>query len=77
MTKPFFSVVIPLFNKGPYILRAIKSVLNQTHQNFEIIVVDDGSTDGGGDFVSGIKDPRIKIIRQENSGTTKQETMEF
>lgn len=70
MTKPFFSVVIPLFNKRPYILRAINSVLNQTYQNFEIIVIDDGSTDGGGNLVWEIKDPRIRVIKQTNKGVS-------
>ena len=44
---PVISVVIPLYNKGPYISRALDSILNQTFQDFEVIVVDDGSTDEG------------------------------
>ena len=70
MNDPFFSVVIPLYNKAPYILRAVNSVLDQTYQHFEIIVVDDGSTDGGGDLINEIQDPRIKLIHQENSGAS-------
>lgn len=65
-----FSVVIPLYNKGPYIKRAINSVLNQTIQDFEIIVVNDGSTDNGQEIVEGIRDPRIRLINQPNQGVS-------
>jgi len=63
-----FSVVIPLFQKGAYIARAIQSVLDQTHQAFEVIVVDDGSKDIGPAVVAGFDDPRIRLIRQRNCG---------
>jgi glycosyltransferase involved in cell wall biosynthesis len=62
------SAVIPLYNKGPHILRAIESMRRQTVPPDEIIVVDDGSTDGGGDLVASIRDPRLRLIRQENQG---------
>ena len=64
------SVVIPLYNKRSHIRRAIDSVLGQSHQDFEIVVVDDGSTDGGADIVRAIGDPRIRLIRQNNSGVS-------
>lgn len=63
-----FSIVIPLYNKGPFIARAVESVLNQTVRDFELIVVDDGSTDGGGRKVAGFDDPRIRLIPQGNCG---------
>jgi glycosyltransferase involved in cell wall biosynthesis len=69
--KPAVSVVIPLFNKGPYIARALNSVLSQTFQDFEVIVVDDGSTDNGRDVVRGFGDPRIRLIQQENRGVSE------
>jgi hypothetical protein len=64
------SVVIPLYNKGKYIERALSSVLSQTHAPSDIIVVDDGSTDDGPERVERIalSNPNITLIRQENRG---------
>lgn len=62
------SVVIPLYNRTQYIRRAIDSVLAQTYSNFELIVVDDGSTDGSSDVVRLYADARIRLITQENAG---------
>lgn len=64
----FISVVIPLFNKEPHIGRALQSVLVQTRRPDEIIVVDDGSTDGGGKVVTGFGDSRVRLVYQENQG---------
>ena len=61
------SVVIPTYNRADFICDAIDSVLNQTHSNIEIIVVDDGSTDNTSAVLEKYQD-RIKIIRQENQG---------
>ncbi len=63
-----FSIVIPLYNKERYILRAISSILNQTHADFELIVVDDGSTDNGAGLAAKIADHRIKVVQQANGG---------
>jgi glycosyltransferase involved in cell wall biosynthesis len=62
------SVIIPLYNKGRYIARTLDSVFAQTYQDFEVIVVDDGSSDNGGEVVCGYGDPRLRMIRQENAG---------
>ncbi|MDR3574623.1 MAG: glycosyltransferase family A protein [Anaerolineaceae bacterium] len=62
------SVVIPLYNKAPHIQRALNSIFNQSFPPKEIIVVDDGSTDGSGEIVKSSPDPRIKVFRQENAG---------
>jgi glycosyltransferase involved in cell wall biosynthesis len=63
-----FSVIIPLYNKQNHIHRAIRSVLAQTHPYFELIVVNDGSTDNSFEEVRKISDPRIRIISQVNRG---------
>ncbi|MDT8390962.1 MAG: glycosyltransferase family A protein [Lentisphaeria bacterium] len=64
------SAVIPLFNKKDFVKRAIESVLEQTLTDFELIVVDDGSTDGSAEAVSGIQDPRITLLKQHNAGVS-------
>lgn len=64
---PTVSVIIPAFNSEKLILQTINSVLNQTENDFEIIIIDDGSTDQTADLVEGI-DNRVKVIRQENQG---------
>lgn len=65
---PQFSVVIPLYNKRPYIRRTVDSVLRQSLHDFELIVVDDGSTDGSLDALADLRDSRLKVIRQANQG---------
>lgn len=66
----YFSIIIPLFNKEEYVERAVQSILNQTYENFEIIIVNDGSIDGSRDKVIAIADSRIKLIDQENKGVS-------
>lgn len=61
------AVVIPVYNRRASVRRAIESVLAQTHQNFEVIVVDDASTDGTAAAVAAIADPRIRVIRHERN----------
>lgn len=61
---------MPLYNKAPYVRKAVESVVGQTRRDWELIVVDDGSTDGGGDIVTSIADPRIRLVRQENAGVS-------
>lgn len=65
---PFFSVVVPAFNRAAVLEIALRSVLDQTFQDFEIVVVDDGSTDNPAAVVERIGDPRVRLIRQENQG---------
>ena len=69
--KPFFSVIIPTYNRKPYIQCAIKSVLKQTFHNYEIIVVDDGSVDNTGVIIAPyVEAGKIKYIYQNNSGVS-------
>jgi len=62
------SVIVPLYNKQRFLTRAIDSILAQTFQDFELIVVDDGSTDNSPGLVRGYSDPRLKLITQSNEG---------
>ena len=62
------SVVIPLYNKGGFIKKTVESVISQSYDNFEIIIVNDGSTDNSASVVEGIDDNRITLINQENQG---------
>jgi glycosyltransferase involved in cell wall biosynthesis len=65
---PHFSVVIPVFNRAHSLGTALRSVLTQSEQDFEIIVIDDGSSDSPDRIVYALGDPRIVFVRQENRG---------
>lgn len=64
------SVVIPLYNKEKQIINTLRSVLDQTYQDFEIVVINDGSTDNSVAEVERIQDPRIRLINQQNAGVS-------
>jgi len=64
------SVVIPLYNKAGQIVRTLESVRAQTVRDFELIVVDDGSTDDGAARVEAFGDPRVRLVRQPNGGVS-------
>ena len=68
MSAPFFSVIIPVYNRAQALRTAIESVRAQTCQDFEIVVVDDGSKDDPRPTAESFNDPRIRFIRQENEG---------
>lgn len=65
------SVIIPLYNKQSSISKTIASVLNQTYTDFDLVIVDDGSTDESVAVVEAINDPRIRLIKQDNGGPGK------
>jgi glycosyltransferase involved in cell wall biosynthesis len=66
--NPLVSVIICTYNGGPLLRDAIGSIVRQTYRNLEVLVVDDGSTDGSFDAVQDIEDPRIRWIRQTRAG---------
>ncbi|MCQ8847217.1 glycosyltransferase [Alteromonas stellipolaris] len=68
--QPLISVVMPVYNAQNYILDALKSICDQTYQNLEIIVIDDGSTDSSKELIQSIADidNRLKLISRENKG---------
>lgn len=63
-----FSIVIPLYNKARYVTKAVKSVLNQTIKEWELVIVDDGSTDDSATMIEQFDDERICLVRQVNMG---------
>jgi glycosyltransferase involved in cell wall biosynthesis len=70
---PKVSIILPTFNRADTIMRALRSVQAQSFQDWELIVVDDGSTDNTMAALAGI-DARITLIRQENRGVTEART---
>ncbi len=62
------SIIIPVYNCEKYICKCISSICNQTYRKVQIIVIDDGSTDGSGKFLDEISDARLVLIRQNNAG---------
>jgi glycosyltransferase involved in cell wall biosynthesis len=62
--NPLVSVVVPTYNRADLLKRAVDSVLSQSYENFELLVVDDGSTDDTAALVAGLDDPRLRYLRQ-------------
>lgn len=67
---PQFSVVIPLYNKAAHIAQTLQTVLDQTFESFEVVIVDDGSTDGSGEIAHQFASGRVRVIRQKNAGVS-------
>lgn len=68
--NPFFSVIIPLYNKEAFIESTIQSVLQQTFQDFEIMIVDDGSTDKSYQLAARFSSQKIRLLKQDNQGVS-------
>ncbi|HEV8716123.1 MAG TPA: glycosyltransferase [Candidatus Binatia bacterium] len=67
-TQPLVSIVVPAYNHAAYLPETIESVLRQTYQNWELIVIDDGSTDATPEIIRRYSDARMRVYRQENRG---------
>lgn len=64
-----FAIIIPVYNKAPYVEKSLGSVLGQTYRDFELMVIDNGSTDGSGEKIAAFQDPRLRVCRyDENMG---------
>ena len=70
-----FSVVIPLYNKSEHIVETLQSAVNQKNQDYEIIIIDDGSTDESMEKVKSIESDKIHIFHQENQGVAVARNM--
>jgi glycosyltransferase involved in cell wall biosynthesis len=66
--NPFFSVVLPNFNHGCYLKDAIDSVINQDYKNWELLIIDNYSTDNSNDVISSYNDSRIRVFKIKNEG---------
>lgn len=66
--QPLVSIIMPVYNAGTYLRPAVDSILRQTYTNWELILIDDGSTDGCVATLDDISDPRIHKVRQDNTG---------
>lgn len=66
---PSVSVILSAYNVAPFLKKAVDSALGQSFRDFEIIVVDDGSTDDCGEILAAVQDPRLHVIRQSNAGS--------
>ena len=72
MKNSSISIIIPVYNPGEHLVKCLESIINQTYENLEIILVDDGSSDGSGELCDEYakKDSRIICIHQENAGVS-------
>jgi glycosyltransferase involved in cell wall biosynthesis len=70
MSTPAISVILPVHNGLPYLREAVESILGQSFPDFELLAIDDGSTDGSAVYLEALDDPRLRIFRRNHSGIT-------
>ena len=77
IVRPKLNVIIPLYNAEKYIEKCLLSIVNQTYENINVIVIDDGSTDRSVDIVEKIakRNEKVQLLRQANSGVSKARNM--
>ena len=70
--RPMVSIIVPVYNAEQYLRRCVDSILNQEYTDFEVFLVNDGSTDSSGDICEeyGNKDTRVIVIQKENTGVS-------
>lgn len=70
--EPLVSVIVPVYNSAEYVGRCVESIINQEYQNLDIIIVDDGSTDGSAAILDAYQgqDSRVRVFHRENSGVS-------
>lgn len=71
LKKPLVSIIMPTYNRSDVIMDSIQSIINQSYKNYELIIIDDGSTDDTEALVSKINHPQIKYFKQKKSGVCK------
>lgn len=71
MNAPRVSIITPAYNAARYLPQAVASVVEQSFQDWELIIINDGSTDATRDFLDTLTDPRIRVIHQENGGVSR------
>lgn len=67
MSLPKVSILLPTYNAGPYLRDSVESILNQTYSSYELIILDDGSSDGSTDFLENLKDERVRFIKRSHN----------
>ena len=70
--QPMVSIIVPIYNAEQYLRRCVDSILNQEYTEYELLLVNDGSTDASGDICEeyGDQDPRVIVIQKENTGVS-------